>query len=228
MEATATVPTTGSSSTGSTTIAGLIPRAAASYETKTAVRFKRDGAWHDVTYPELATIVQEIALGLIDLGIEPGERVCILANTRPEWSYADLAATSAGARGGADLPDQLTRGVPLGDLRLRGLRDRLRERRAAREDRRHPRPAAEPAHGRSSSTRRPASPTAPRRASPHCKRSRSTRSASAGAHALWRSSTRAAPPCAPRTPTRSSTPPAPPALRRAACSPTATTARSST
>ncbi len=96
MEATATVPTTGSSSTGSTTIAGLIPHAAANYATKTAVRFKRDGVWHDVTYLELATIVQETALGLIDLGIEAGERVCILANTRPEWSYADLAATSAG------------------------------------------------------------------------------------------------------------------------------------
>ena len=92
MEATATASTTGSS-----TIADLVPRAAAAHADKPAVRFKRDGAWHDVTYAELATTVQEIALGLIELGIEPGERVCILANTRPEWSYADLAATSAGA-----------------------------------------------------------------------------------------------------------------------------------
>jgi long-chain acyl-CoA synthetase len=91
MEATATASTTGSS-----TIADLIPRAAAEHAPKTAVRFKRDGAWHDVTYAELATIVQEIGLGLIDLGIEAGERVCILANTRPEWSYADLGATAAG------------------------------------------------------------------------------------------------------------------------------------
>jgi long-chain acyl-CoA synthetase len=92
MEATATV-----SSTGASTIADLIPRAAVEHMDKTAVRFKRDGAWHDVTYAELATIVQEVGLGLIDLGVEPGERVCILANTRPEWSYADLAATAAGA-----------------------------------------------------------------------------------------------------------------------------------
>ena len=28
--------------------------------------------------------------------LQAGERVCILANTRPEWSYADLAATSVG------------------------------------------------------------------------------------------------------------------------------------
>ena len=64
---------------------------------KRAIRHKHDGAWHDVTYAELGEIVQEIALGLIDLGIEPGERVCILAGTRPEWTYADLAITAAGA-----------------------------------------------------------------------------------------------------------------------------------
>jgi long-chain acyl-CoA synthetase len=85
------------SAIASQTIADLIPRAAERYGDRAAVRFKRDGAWQDVTYAELDQIVSEIALGLIDLGIEPGERVCILANTRPEWSYADLAATSAGA-----------------------------------------------------------------------------------------------------------------------------------
>src|SRR6202043_2942456 len=95
MEAPGTVSST-ESSAGSSTVADLIPRAAAEHATKAAVRFKRDGAWHDVSYAQLATIVQEIGLGLIDLGIEPGERVCILANTRPEWSYADLAATAAG------------------------------------------------------------------------------------------------------------------------------------
>ena len=97
MEATATVSSAGPSTTGSSTIADLIQRTAAEHAEHPAVRFKRGGAWHDVSYAELATIVQEIGLGLIDLGIEPGERVCILANTRPEWSYADLAATAAGA-----------------------------------------------------------------------------------------------------------------------------------
>jgi len=78
------------------TIAELVPRAAARYSDRAAIRYKRDGAWQDITYAELADIVTEVGLGLIDLGIEPGERVCILANTRPEWSYVDLAATSAG------------------------------------------------------------------------------------------------------------------------------------
>ncbi|MGO9489686.1 MAG: AMP-dependent synthetase/ligase [Solirubrobacteraceae bacterium] len=84
-------------STGAKTIADLIPRAAAEFGDRVAIRYKRDGAWHEVTYTRLAEIVQEIGLGLIDLGLQPGERICILGNTRPEWSYADMAATSAGA-----------------------------------------------------------------------------------------------------------------------------------
>src|SRR5256886_1552566 len=92
MEATAT-----GTATGSRTIANLVPQAAAGHAEHAAIRYKRDGAWHDVTYAQLADIVREIGLGLIELGIQPGERVCILANTRPEWSYADMGATSAGA-----------------------------------------------------------------------------------------------------------------------------------
>ncbi len=92
MEATAAASTT-----GSRTIADLIAHSAAEHAEHVAVRYKRDGTWHDVTYAQLADTVQEIGLGLIDLGIEPGERLCILANTRPEWSYVDMAATSAGA-----------------------------------------------------------------------------------------------------------------------------------
>ncbi len=92
MEASATESTTGSS-----TIADLIPRSASERPEHVAIRYKRDGEWHDVSYAQFADIVQEIALGLIDLGVQAGERVCILANTRPEWSYADMAITSTGA-----------------------------------------------------------------------------------------------------------------------------------
>jgi len=91
MEATATASTT-----GSRTIADMLPHTVAAFPERTAVRYKRDGSWHEVSYAQLGEIVQELALGLIDLGIGAGERVSILANTRPEWSYVDMAATSAG------------------------------------------------------------------------------------------------------------------------------------
>ena len=82
--------------TGSKTIAGLIPRAAAEHRDAVAIRYKRDGSWHDVNYTQLGEIVQEIGSGMIELGLQAGERICILGNTRPEWTYADMAATSAG------------------------------------------------------------------------------------------------------------------------------------
>ncbi len=88
---------TAAATTGSQTIADLIAHSAVEHAEHVAVRYKRDGTWHDVAYAQLADIVEEIGLGLIDLGIQAGERVCILANTRPEWSYVDMAVVSAGA-----------------------------------------------------------------------------------------------------------------------------------
>jgi long-chain acyl-CoA synthetase len=89
--------TTVATSTGSKTIADLVGRAAEQYGDRVAARHKVDGAWRDVTYAQVGEAVREIGLGLIDLGIQPGERVCILAKTRVEWSYCDFAISSAGA-----------------------------------------------------------------------------------------------------------------------------------
>ena len=83
--------------TGSTTIADLIGLAAARHGDAPAIRRKRDGAWEDVSYAELGEIVSEVGRGLIDLGIEPGERVAILCATRPEWTYADFGIAATGA-----------------------------------------------------------------------------------------------------------------------------------
>jgi long-chain acyl-CoA synthetase len=80
----------------SVTIADLAERGAAEYGSKAAIRYRRDGDWASVGFDELATIVDELALGLIALGIDPGDRVCVLANTRPEWTYASLAISRAG------------------------------------------------------------------------------------------------------------------------------------
>ena len=41
--------------------------------------------------------MSEVARGLIDLGIERGDRVAILGHTRPEWTYANLGILASGA-----------------------------------------------------------------------------------------------------------------------------------
>jgi long-chain acyl-CoA synthetase len=83
-------------STGSTTIADMIGIAAEKFGEHTAVQVQRDGAWQTVTYAEVGAIVSEIARGLVDLGLQPGDRVAILCTTRPEWAYASFGITSAG------------------------------------------------------------------------------------------------------------------------------------
>jgi long-chain acyl-CoA synthetase len=83
-------------STGSTTIADLMSKAADRFADGPAVRHKAGDAWVDVTYREVGEIVSEIARGLLDLGLELGDRVALLCNTRPEWSYADFGISSAG------------------------------------------------------------------------------------------------------------------------------------
>ncbi len=83
-------------STQSATIADLLLRAADRYADRPAVRVKRDGEWVDTSFAEVGTIVSELARGLIDLGLEPGDRVALLCTTRPEWSFCDYAVSSAG------------------------------------------------------------------------------------------------------------------------------------
>jgi len=61
------------------------------------LRFKRGGAWHDVSSEEFRRSVEELSMGLRALGLEKGDRVAILAENRPEWAYADLATLTAGA-----------------------------------------------------------------------------------------------------------------------------------
>jgi long-chain acyl-CoA synthetase len=87
-----TTPTTIAS-----TVASLPGSAAERFGSHTAARFKKDGEWRELSYAEMGEAIAEIALGLVDLGIEVGDRVCILAETRLEWTLASLGVSAAGA-----------------------------------------------------------------------------------------------------------------------------------
>jgi long-chain acyl-CoA synthetase len=83
--------------TNSKTIADLLPKAAAQYGSNVAVRYKEGDRWIGKTFDEVLEIVRPLAFGLVTLGIEKGDRVAILGNTRPEWTFFDFAALSIGA-----------------------------------------------------------------------------------------------------------------------------------
>jgi long-chain acyl-CoA synthetase len=85
------------SGTIASTVASLPGSAAQRFGSSVAARFKDGDHWRELTYAEFGDAIEEIALGLIDLGIEPGDRVCLLAETRPEWSLASFGISAAGA-----------------------------------------------------------------------------------------------------------------------------------
>ena len=82
---------------GSVTIADLLPRSAARFGDRVAQKHKVDGEWHEVSFAQLGEIVSEIGRGFIDLGVEPGERVGVLCATRVDWAWCSFAISQAGA-----------------------------------------------------------------------------------------------------------------------------------
>lgn len=75
----------------------LIDKAAEYGDYKVALREKEFGIWQSVTWRECLEHVKYFSLGLISLGLEPGDKIAIIGDNRPEWIYAELAAQAAGA-----------------------------------------------------------------------------------------------------------------------------------
>ncbi len=57
---------------------------------------KLDGAWVPRSWAEVRADVLDLAAGLHALGLQPGDRVMLVSENRPEWAIADLAVMCAG------------------------------------------------------------------------------------------------------------------------------------
>ena len=89
--------TTDSASTSELTMATLAKLAADRYGDALGARYLRDGQWAAAHVQRVVGPCASLALGLVDLGVEVGDRVAIACNTRVEFTIADLAASTAGA-----------------------------------------------------------------------------------------------------------------------------------
>lgn len=81
------------------TIAGMFEKVCDRYAgrmDKIVYARKRDGEWKGVTHDELRHQVEAFALGLLDAGLVPGERVGIVSENRMEWVVADFAMACIG------------------------------------------------------------------------------------------------------------------------------------
>ncbi|MQA05569.1 MAG: AMP-binding protein [Streptosporangiales bacterium] len=77
-------------------LARTLPRHAAERPNKVLLRRKVDGDWQPVTCKEFNAQVRSLAKGLVASGIEPGDRVALMAPTCYEWTLLDFAIFTAG------------------------------------------------------------------------------------------------------------------------------------
>jgi len=61
-------------------------------DNRRAMRNKHYGIWQPFTWKDYYLSVKYLALGLLSLGFEPGDKVLIIGDNAPQWYYAELAA----------------------------------------------------------------------------------------------------------------------------------------
>src|SRR5262245_18275774 len=78
-------------------LAQMLFERAAELDDRPRYRYRTDDGWHEVSWRDMADRVRAIAAGLIEMGVQPGDKVALLSNTRPEWMEIDFAILSCGA-----------------------------------------------------------------------------------------------------------------------------------
>lgn len=71
----------------------------ANYQTRgnqVAMSMKNFGLWQRYTWKDYYERVKYLSLGLLSLGLQPGDKVCIIGDNEPEWFWAEFAVQAAG------------------------------------------------------------------------------------------------------------------------------------
>ena len=79
-----------------TTLVEVFEHVARDHKRADTLNYKRDGQWLSISSDELLKRAREIAAGLAALGIKRGDRLAILAESRPEWTLLDAGCIFAG------------------------------------------------------------------------------------------------------------------------------------
>ncbi len=79
------------------TIPELFLQAVERHDNPAFMRYKAGGEFVSIPAREFREEVELAAFGLIELGVQQGDRVALLSENRPGWAFADLATLSVGA-----------------------------------------------------------------------------------------------------------------------------------
>jgi long-chain acyl-CoA synthetase len=78
------------------TIPQLIRHNSLKWGDKTAMCMKRFGIWQKFTWNEYYDRVKYFSLGMVSLGLERGDVVCLIGDNEPEWFWGEFAVQAAG------------------------------------------------------------------------------------------------------------------------------------
>ena len=67
------------------------------YQNKTLFGFKKDGEWSHVSWNEASDLVQDLSVGLHEIGVRKNDKISIIAENSYKWCVVDLAIISLGA-----------------------------------------------------------------------------------------------------------------------------------
>jgi long-chain acyl-CoA synthetase len=63
---------------------------------RTFVKLQKGGGFEEISWRGFAALVRQVLLGLVSLGLQPGDRIAIIGENSLEWLVADLATLAAG------------------------------------------------------------------------------------------------------------------------------------
>ncbi len=78
------------------TVARLFFGRVAELGKRTALRKKDLGLWHDISWAQYGRKARQTGMGMVALGLEPGQAVAVIGENRPEWLYTDMGTMAAG------------------------------------------------------------------------------------------------------------------------------------
>ena len=67
------------------------------YQNKTLFGFKKDGEWSHISWNEASNLVQDLSVGLHEIGVRKNDKISIIAENSYKWCVVDLAIISLGA-----------------------------------------------------------------------------------------------------------------------------------
>ena len=88
------VPDSAPGDAGATTVASLARDWARRSPRQVAMREKDFGIWQEYTWAETWNLIETVAHGLLELGLDVGDRVAVHSEDRPEWVILDLATVA--------------------------------------------------------------------------------------------------------------------------------------